>query len=262
MQTGPLAQGLAGSPRDNRSYTCRSIDRSRWPLFTAVLGVSSSCSIDWSMRFYLGVLALLLTLSPLPATAQRLPTTVLPDHYDLAFVVDLARSRFEGTETIRVRTTEPTSRIVLHALEIEFHEVTIGSGAGAQKASVTPDEPSQTATLTVPKPIARGTTDIHIRYTGVLNDKLRGFYLSKGRNRSYAVTQLEATDARRAFPSFDEPAFKATFAVTLTIDRGDMVISNGKLLSDKPGPGASQHTLAFATTPRMSTYLVAMAVGD
>src|SRR5262245_4253752 len=231
-------------------------------LFTAVPGVPSSLSIHWGMRLLLHILLPTLTLAPVPAAAQRLATTVLPDHYDLAFVVDLARSRFEGTETIRVRTTEPTSRIVLHALEIEFHEVTIGSGPDAQKASVTLDEPSQTATLTVPKPIARGTTDIHIRYTGVLNDKLRGFYLSKGRNRSYAVTQLEATDARRAFPSFDEPAFKATFAVTLTIDRGDTAISNGKLLSDKPGPTPAQHTLTFATTPRMSTYLVAMAVGD
>src|SRR5262249_44943023 len=88
------------------------------------------------------------------------------------------------------------------------------------------------------------------------------FYLSKGRTRNYAVTQFESTDARRAFPSFDEPAFKATFAVTLTIDRGDTAISNGRIASDKPGPGPAQHTIVFAPTPRMSTYLVAMAVGD
>src|SRR6185369_3648661 len=94
---------------------------------------------------------------------------------------------------------------------------------------------AQTATLTVPKPVARGSTEIHIRYTGILNDKLRGFYTSKGPNRSYAVTQFESTDARRAFPCFDEPAFKATFAVKLTIDRGDTAISNGKLVSDTTG---------------------------
>jgi aminopeptidase N len=76
------------------------------------------------------------------------------------------------------------------------------------------------------------------------------------------VTQFESTDARRAFPSFDEPSLKATFALTLTIDRGDSAISNGRVIEDRPGPGASKHTLKFSTTPKMSTYLVAMAVGD
>jgi len=201
-------------------------------------------------------------LTALPASAQRLPTIVTPDHYDLAFVVDLARERFDGTETIKVKVAEPTSKIVLHAAEIDFREVTIGAGAAAQTATVTLDEPSQTATLTVAKPIDRGQTEIRIRYGGILNSQLRGFYVSKTPLRKYAVTQFEATDARRAFPSFDEPAFKATFAVTLTIDRGDTAISNGKVLSDTPGPTPTQHTIKFATTPKMSSYLVAMTVGD
>jgi aminopeptidase N len=201
-------------------------------------------------------------LTALPASAQRLPTTVTPSHYDLAFVVDLARERFEGTETIRANVAEPTSRVVLHAADIEFRQVTIGAGAAAQTAAVTLDEAGQTATLTVPKPLAKGPTDIHIRYGGILNSQLRGFYVSKTKLRKYAVTQFEATDARRAFPCFDEPAFKATFAVTLTIDRGDTAISNGKVLSDAVGPAVTQHTIKFATTPKMSSYLVAMAVGD
>ena len=66
-------------------------------------------------------------LTALPASAQRLPTIVTPAHYDLAFVVDLARERFEGTETIRVQVAEPTPQVVLNAVEIEFREVTIGS---------------------------------------------------------------------------------------------------------------------------------------
>ncbi len=121
---------------------------------------------------------------------------------------------------------------------------------------------SETATLTVPQPIPAGAAAIAIRYTGRLNDQLRGFYLSRANNRDYAITQLEATDARRAFPSFDEPAMKATFAVSATIDARDTAISNGRLLSDTPGPGAGKHTLKFATTKRMSPYLVALAVGD
>jgi len=214
------------------------------------------------MRFRALILSAAVFLTALPASAQRLPTIVTPDHYDLAFVVDLARERFDGTETIKVKVAEPTSKIVLHAAEIDFREVTIGTGAAAQTATVTLDEPSQTATLTVAKPIDRGQTEIRIRYGGILNSQLRGFYISKTPLRKYAVTQFEATDARRAFPSFDEPAFKATFAVTLTIDRGDTAISNGKVLSDTPGPTPTQHTIKFATTPKMSSYLVAMTVGD
>jgi aminopeptidase N len=201
-------------------------------------------------------------LTALPASAQRLPTIVTPSHYDLAFVVDLAREKFDGTETIRVQVGEPTSKVVLNAFDIQFHEVTVGAGASAQVATVALDEAGQTATLTVPKPLAKGATEIHAKFSGVLNTQLRGFYISKTKLRKYAVTQFESTDARRAFPCFDEPAFKATFAVTLTIDRGDTAISNGKVLSDVPGPANTQHTMKFSTTAKMSSYLVAMTVGD
>jgi aminopeptidase N/puromycin-sensitive aminopeptidase len=76
------------------------------------------------------------------------------------------------------------------------------------------------------------------------------------------VTQFEATDARRAFPSFDEPAYKATYEVTAIIDKGDTAISNSKIASDMPGPTPDKHTVHFATTPKMSTYLVALLIGD
>ena len=80
---------------------------------------------------------------------------------------------------------------------------------------------AETATLTVPRRSREGPATIRITYTGILNDKLRGFYLSTANGRKYAVSQLEATDARRAFPSFDEPAYKATFDITLMIDAAD-----------------------------------------
>jgi aminopeptidase N len=214
------------------------------------------------MRLSVSAALAAIVVTALPASAQRLPTSVSPEHYDLSFVVDLAHERFEGTETIRVQVATPTPRVVLNAADIQFREVTIGTGAAAQKAVVALDEKAQTATLTVPTPLARGPAEIHIRYGGILNDQLRGFYISKTKNRKYAVTQFESTDARRAFPCFDEPSFKATFAVTMTIDRGDIAISNGKVLSDTPGPSITQHTLKFATSPKMSSYLVAMAVGD
>jgi aminopeptidase N len=204
----------------------------------------------------------LLALVASPVSGQRLPSTVVPEHYDLHFTPDFATNTFGGEETIRVRLTEPSDRITLHAVEIEFQEVAISAGGKTLTATVALDAESETATLTVPTRLGAGPVSIRIRYRGILNDKLRGFYLSRANHRKYAVTQLEATDARRAFPSFDEPALKATFDVSLTLDQGDTAISNGRLISDIPGPGTGKHTLKFSTSPKMSTYLVAMAVGD
>ncbi len=102
---------------------------------------------------------------------------------------------------------------------------------------------------------------MHIKYTGHLNDKLRGFYLSTYKGKKYEVSQMESTDARVAFPSFDEPAYKATFDITAIVDKGDTAISNGEVVSDTPGPG-DKHTIKFSTSPKMSSYLVALTVGD
>src|SRR5215831_7492670 len=119
------------------------------------------------MRFPVLTSAALGLLAALPTFAQRLPAGITPEHYDLSFVVDLSHDRFEGTETIRVAVAEPTSRVVLHAVDLDLREITIGTGASAQKATATIDEESQTATLAVTRPLAKGATDIHLRFGGV-----------------------------------------------------------------------------------------------
>src|ERR1041385_7515952 len=126
------------------------------------------------MRRAVTVLLPVLLVSALPASAQRLPGDARPERYDLSFTVDLPGAKFEGTEVIRVRVGAPTPRIVLHALDLTFQEATIGEGAAAQKAAVTLNPEAQTATLTVPRPIPAGATAVHVRYTGILNDQLRG----------------------------------------------------------------------------------------
>jgi aminopeptidase N len=214
------------------------------------------------MRSRLAFAVIVATAWSIAAPAQRLPRTAIPEHYDLHLTPDFDTDTFAGQVSIRVRLDEPAQSITLNSAEIELHEVTIASGGSAQPATVALDAAAETATLSVPKPIAAGSAVIDIKYAGRLNDQLRGFYLSRANGREYAITQLEATDARRAFPSFDEPAMKATFAMTATIDARDTAIANGRLLSDTPGPGAGKHTLRFATTRRMSPYLVALAVGD
>src|SRR5262245_3495644 len=197
-----------------------------------------------------------------PAFAQRLSGDVIPSHYDIAVAPDLQAATFSGTERIVVSLKKPSSSIVLNAAEIEFAKVTVTSAGKASDARVTLDPAKEQATLTLDHQIGAGSAEIDIAYRGILNDQLRGLYLSKGNGRRYAVTQLEATDARRMFPSFDEPAFKATFTLSATIDNGDHAISNGAVVSDTPGPGSGKHTVKFETSPKMSTYLVALVVGD
>jgi len=90
---------------------------------------------------------------------------------------------------------------VLNAIDLQIRDVTVGAGSAAQKATVTLDEANQTATFTVPQPLAKGPSEIRVRFSGVLNHQLRGFYASEANGRKYAVTQFESTDARRAFPA-------------------------------------------------------------
>ena len=199
---------------------------------------------------------LLLAGFPILSSAQRLPSNVRPEHYALHLTPDLKAATFTAEETIDVVLEAPSKTITLNALELTISSVVSGN----QSAQVTFDEAKQQATFTFPNSLPSGKAALEITYAGILNDKLRGFYLSKTKARNYAVTQFEATDARRAFPSFDEPALKATFNISLTVDKNDVVISNTNQIKDKKD--GDKHTTSFATTPKMSTYLVAFLVGD
>ena len=196
------------------------------------------------------------------AQAQRLPDAVVPESYTLQLTPDLTKETFTGDETIHVRILKPTSQIVLNATDIDFQHVSIMSGNSQQDATVTLDKDKQQATLAVKELLPPGSATLQISYNGILNHDLRGFYVGRqDHNQKYAATQLEATDARRAFPCFDEPAYKATFQVTIVADKGLSVISNTKALSDVPGPGEAKHTVRFERTAKMSSYLVAFVVG-
>ncbi|MGZ4872137.1 MAG: M1 family metallopeptidase [Candidatus Angelobacter sp.] len=205
---------------------------------------------------------MILVFLPLLAAAQRLPFGLSAKHYGLTFAPDLQKAVFSGDETIDVEVNKAASAFTLNAIELEFQEATITQDSKTQVAKWSFAADKEQVTLTVADALDPGPASIHIKFTGILNDKLRGFYLARTKERNYATTQFESTDARRAFPSLDEPAYKATFDITLIADKGDTAISNSRIASDTPGPGDGKHTIQFATTPKMSTYLVAMAVGD
>ena len=179
------------------------------------------------------------------AFAQRLPGGASPEHYTLTVDVNFPTNSFDGDETIQVKLDKPTNTITLNALEIDFHDVSVTAGGQTQPAKVSLDEKNEMATFTVDKQLAAGEASVHIKYTGHLNDKLRGFYLSTYKGKKYLVSQMESVDARVAFPSFDEPSYKATFDLTAISGQGRYAISNSEVVSDTSGPG-DKHTIKFS----------------
>jgi len=205
-----------------------------------------------------------ITIAATGLRAQRLPTSVVPSNYKLSLDPDIAAQKFSGEETITVQVQQPVREIVLNSLglEISVAEVVPGLDMATLPAQVTYDQPNEMVRLIFAKPVPKGIVGLHLKFSGKLTAGLRGLYLSKSARRQYAVTQFEGTYARMMFPGFDEPGFKATFDLSVTADKGDTAISNGHIIHDEPLPGSARHKLTFSTSPKMSTYLVALAVGD
>ena len=195
------------------------------------------------------------------ASAQPLPADVVPDQYEMRFTFDLQHDSFTGAEQILVNIVKPTMRITLNAAGLTFKQVTIASELSSQPATVATDERHETATFTVRRRLAAGPARIRIEYTGRLSTEPRGLFVGRSDGRKFAASQFEPTDARRAYPCFDQPDMKASFLVTVVAAAADAIVSNGRVLSDTPGPDPGQHTVRFATTRKMSTYLAAVAVG-
>ena len=200
------------------------------------------------------------------APSYRLPRTIIPERYELTLTPDLDDASFAGEARIQVRISDPVTEVVLNAIELEIHEVELNDESGNRlEGTVALDEAEQRAVITLEGTAGPGIWNLHLTFTGILNDKLHGFYRSTfkdddGRERTIATTQFEATDARRAFPCWDEPDFKARFAVTLIIDEALTAISNGAPTSDQD-LGNGKRQITFAETIPMSTYLVAFVVG-
>jgi len=198
--------------------------------------------------------------------AYRLPAHTVPSRYDLRLEPDFATLTFRGEERVALTLAAPADEIVLNAVELVIDEALVVNDRGETfRGAAVLDEATERCRITFPSTLAPGSWRLRLAFTGTLNDKLRGFYRSsyrdaRGDTRRLAATQFEATDARRAFPCWDEPAFKAVFAVTLAIDPALTAVSNTRVASERLEAG--KKVLRFADTIRMSTYLVAFVVGE
>ncbi|MEO5723556.1 MAG: M1 family metallopeptidase [Ilumatobacteraceae bacterium] len=197
-----------------------------------------------------------------PANAPdpyRLPRAVIPTRYTLALEPDLQAATFVGTVDINVNVSEAVQHVVLNAIELDIDGVDING------APVSFHLDETTERLSVDAALEAGPALVTIRFTGVLNDKLRGWYRStyrdgEGHEQVIATTQMQATDCRRAFPCFDEPDFKAVFDITLVIAPELFAVSNGPEMERLAQPGGKV-AVRFRETMPISTYLVAFVVG-
>ena len=197
----------------------------------------------------------------------RLPRTVLPSRYDIELTPDLDQATFTGSVAIDVDIAEPVDAIWLNAAELDITAAAIedASGQRATLSDVTLESETERLRLGLGRETPQGAYRLHLTFNGILNDKLHGFYRSvfqddDGNERVIATTQFETTDARRAFPCFDEPEFKAVFGVTLIVPEGQFAVSNGPIIDEQPLDDG-RRKLVFADTMKMSTYLVAFCIG-
>ncbi|RDW77149.1 hypothetical protein BP6252_05202 [Coleophoma cylindrospora] len=205
---------------------------------------------------------------------EILPANVIPKHYHLTLEPDFEKFTFDGTVIIDLDVVEETTSISLNTLELDIHSTKILSGS--QTISSTPEltynESTQTTKVAFEKTISPGSkAQMEIKFTGQLNDKMAGFYRSTYKNQDgsegiLATTQMEPTDARRAFPCFDEPALKAEFTITLIADKKLTCLSNMDVASESEiksaMSGNMKKAVTFNKSPLMSTYLLAFIVGE
>ncbi|POM68894.1 Metalloprotease family M01 [Phytophthora palmivora] len=219
-----------------------------------------------------------------PEVFKRLPTCVVPEKYHVDYeLIDLLNFRFEGSERVLLRVEEATNVITCHAVELYVFDVSVEADGKTQQAQqIQYQAKDDSVSFHFDEPLAAGANvTLKLQFHGFLNDQLRGFYRTEyenqGEKRVLAVTQFEACDARRAFVCWDEPALKATFEISMVTETDLVALSNAHVVETLVRPrrnahirkttrsdvgGTMEKLWKFAESPVMSTYLVAMVVGE
>ena len=196
----------------------------------------------------------------------QLPRTARPLRYSISVVPDAPNLRFSGSVVADLEVLQPTDTITLNAADLEFQSVVLTDSANKNsdgRASL--NSANQTATFQFPSSVPAGRYRLAINYTGKINQHATGLFAldydaPEGHKRAL-FTQFEASDARRFFPCWDEPSFRAPIDLRVTVPAGQTAIGNMPQSSRAEKPGGVGE-ITFATTPAMSSYLLFLAVGE
>ncbi|MEW9570712.1 M1 family metallopeptidase [Rhodanobacter sp. Si-c] len=206
--------------------------------------------------------------TPPVAVTTQLPADVRPTHYDLVITPHAQAMRFDGKVVIALDVLRPTANITLNALDLDLTRAVLSGGpdhAHLDPPRITQDKKAQTATFAFPSSLPAGHYQLSIDYAGVINAQAFGLfavnYQGKQGPQRALYTQFENADARRFFPCWDEPAYKATIALTAIVPKGEMAVSNMPVAA-QDDVGSDLQRVRFAATPPMSTYLLFFGLGD
>ena len=193
----------------------------------------------------------------------KLPKTVIPVHYAIELTPDLRKLTLAGAETVDIEVGEPTAKVTLNAVNMAL--ASAGVDDDAQRAEVSLDAATETATLSFSAPLAAGAHRLRMFFSARINSFGRGLFYTdyptgQGTKRMIS-SQLEPADARRIFPCWDEPAFKATFALTVTVPKAFLAVGNMPVEREDQAAGDLKR-VAFAPTPKMSSYLFVLSAGE
>src|SRR5205807_1380527 len=222
------------------------------------------------VSFFLFAMSLM-TAMPLAAekpfdfasTPGKLSKKVVPEDYAVRITPDIAKRTFSGSETIKLNAREAVKQVVLNALEIKISKVSV-DGKTVPASAIKLDEKQQTLTIAVE--LAAGNHQLDLEFTGKINQAGIGLYYAPyqeqgtGAKKIMLGTQFEATDARRMFPCWDEPSFRARFQLTTVVPEKFLVVSNMPVESEQKIEGGKE--VRFAMSPSMSSYLVVLVAGE
>ena len=201
-------------------------------------------------------------------TPGELPKEVVPTDYSIRIVPNIDALEFSGTETVKLDVRNPVHRLVLNALEMEISDASL-DGKVLPKSAIQIDRENELIILALPSELAAGNHRLALSFSGKINQQGQGlFYMRYQEQGSPAVaekkfmlgTQFEATDARRFFPCWDEPAFRARFQLTTVVPGNWVAVSNMPIESEKKIAGGKE--VRFAATPPMSSYLNVFVAGE
>jgi aminopeptidase N len=198
-------------------------------------------------------------------TPGKLPKDVVPTDYSTRIVPNIDKFTFSGTETVKLSVRSPVHQLVLNALELNIETASL-DGKALPNSAIKIDEEKELLTLALPSQLLPGDHTLALSFSGKINQQGQGlFYMryqekGSGAQKIMLGTQFEATDARRFFPCWDEPVFRARFQLTVVVPENWLAVSNMPIASEKKIAGGKE--VRFAATPPMSSYLNVFVAGE